>query len=102
MATYIHIAQIDVAPEDEAEFNRLYDEEHVPRLTAVPGVISGRRFKLNGGARGTIPRYLAIYELESPDIPQSKAWEEAAETPNWLRVRKTMTARTGGTFKAMD
>jgi hypothetical protein len=102
MATkYIHIAQIDVAPEDEAEFNRLYDEEHVPRLTAVPGVISGRRFKLHTPGPAAIPRYLAVYELESPDIPQSKAWKEAAETPNWHRVRKTMTARTGGTFEAM-
>ncbi len=102
MAKYIHIAQIDVPPEHEAEFNRLYDEEHVPRITSVPGVISGRRFKIRGGKRGEIPRYLAIYELESPDIPQSKAWEEAAETPNWHRVRKTMTARQGGTFEAME
>ena len=93
MAKYIHVAQIDVPPEHEAEFNRLYDEEHVPRITSVPGVISGRRFKLNNGARGEIPRYLAIYELESPDIPLSKAWEIAAETPNWHKVRKTMTAR---------
>jgi len=102
MSNYIHIAQIDVPPEHEAEFNRLYDEEHVPRITSVPGVISGRRYKLNAGARGEIPRYLAIYELESPDIPQSKAWEEAAETPNWRRVRKTMTMRMGGTFEAME
>lgn len=102
MAKYIHIAQIDVPAEHEAEFNRLYDEEHVPRITSVPGVISGRRFKLNGGARGEIPRYLAIYELESPDIPQSKEWEIAAETPNWHKVRKTMTARMGGTFEAME
>jgi hypothetical protein len=79
MSKYIHIAQIDVPAEHEAEFNRLYDEEHVPRITSVPGVLSGRRFKLNGGARGEIPRYLAIYELES-----------------------TMTARMGGTFEAME
>lgn len=102
MARYIHIAQIEVPPEHEAEFNRLYDSEHVPRITSVPGVISGRRFKLNGGARGEIPRYLAIYELESPDIPQSKAWEEAAETPSWHKVRQTMTARLGGTFEEME
>ena len=69
MTKYIHIAQIDVAPEHEAEFNRLYDEEHVPRITSVPGVISGRRFKLNGGTRGEIPRYLAIYQLEIAGHP---------------------------------
>ena len=99
---YIYIAQIDVAPEDEAEFNRLYDAEHIPRLTAVPGVISGRRYKLNTTGAGSVPRYLAIYELESPDIPGSKAWKEAAETPNWHRVRKTMTVRNGGGFTLME
>ena len=101
-AKYIYIAQIDVAPEDEAEFNRLYDAEHIPRLTAVPGVISGRRYKLNAPGAGTVPRYLAIYELESPDIPQSEAWRVAAETENWLRVRKTMTVRNGGGFTLIE
>ena len=101
MSKYIFIAQIDVPPEREEEFNNLYDTEHVPRLTAVPGVISGRRYKLTQPGAGDVPRYLAIYELESPDIPQSEAWREAGETPNWLRVRTTMTARMGGTFEEM-
>jgi hypothetical protein len=102
MARYIHVAQIEVPAEHEAEFNSLYDSEHVPRITSVPGVISGRRYKLDDAGWGGVPRYLAIYELESGDLPHTKAWEEAAETPTWHAMRKKMTVRQGGTFKVMD
>jgi hypothetical protein len=40
---------MNVAPEAEAEFNAWYNEEHVPALGAVPGCLSARRFKTNGG-----------------------------------------------------
>jgi hypothetical protein len=39
----ILIVRIDVAPQMEEEFNRWYDQEHVPNILAVPGVIFGKR-----------------------------------------------------------
>ena len=40
---YLFIVNMDVEPEKEALFNEVYDEEHVPYLSNVPGVISVKR-----------------------------------------------------------
>jgi len=74
---------MNVVPEAEADFNDWYDTEHVPRLSAVPGCISARRFKAQSG----VHRYVALYHLASPDVCSSKAWEEAAVTPWTVRMR---------------
>ena len=76
----------NVAPDVEAEFNAWYDEEHVPRLSALPGVLMARRFKTAGAAiAGSADRkYIATYHLASPDVCESAAWKEAALTA-WTR-----------------
>ena len=40
---YLFIVNMDVEPEKESLFNEVYDEEHVPYLSNVPGVISVKR-----------------------------------------------------------
>lgn len=88
--TYLMIASMDVDPEHEALFNEVYDTEHVPFLTQVPGVLSIKRYQRQeltmniGGTRQTIrhenePKYTAIYEIESPDVLTSEAWNQAVE-----------------------
>src|ERR1051326_3349908 len=60
----------DIDPEYEAEYHRWYDEEHIAHLLAVPGFLSaGRYVALKGG-----PKYLALYELEAPDVLRSPAF----------------------------
>ena len=68
------------APEAEAEFNAWYDEEHIPRLSGVPGCLSARRYTITSAQSEGRQRYLAIYHLTSPDVSSSKAWKEAAVT----------------------
>ena len=91
---YIFTASMDVAPEKEALFNEVYDEEHVPSLLKVPGVISVTRIKKQpltlsiGGEKREIvaegePAHSAIYEIESPDVLVSEAWAEAVEAGRW-------------------
>ena len=90
---YLFIASMDVAPEKEALFNEVYDQEHVPSLLKVPGVIAvtrikGEPFAVNiGGERREMPaagpRYSAIYEIESPEVLTSAAWAEAVEAGRW-------------------
>jgi hypothetical protein len=77
----------NVAAEAEAEFNEWYDTEHIPRLSALPGVLMARRFKAAGAAiAGSADRkYVATYHLTSPDVCESPDWKEAALTP---RTRK--------------
>ena len=42
---YLFIASMDVDPEHESLFNEVYDQEHVPILSKVPGVLSVARLK---------------------------------------------------------
>jgi hypothetical protein len=93
-AKYLMIASMDVDPEHEAIFNEVYDQEHVPYLSQVPGVLSIKRCERQelvmniGGERKTIqienePKYTAIYELESPEVLTSAAWDRAVEKGRW-------------------
>lgn len=91
---YLFIASMDVDPKREALFNEVYDTEHCPLLSQVPGVISVARFETQklkmiiGGETRTIvienePKYQALYELESPEVLISKAWAEAVDSGRW-------------------
>ena len=60
----------DIDPEFEAEFNRWYDDEQIPRLLQVPGFLSAGRYSAVKGG----PKYLAVYELEDHDVLRSSAY----------------------------
>jgi hypothetical protein len=91
---YLFVVSMDVTKEKEALFNEVYDTEHVPLLLKVPGVkavtrmktepaafnIGGDRKVLDGGGE---PNYVAIYEIDSPDVLLSKEWAAAAEKGRW-------------------
>jgi hypothetical protein len=91
---YLFMVSMDVMKEKEALFNEVYDTEHVPLLLKVPGVravsrlktepaavtIGGERKVLDGGGE---PHYVALYEIDSPDVLLSKEWAEAAEQGRW-------------------
>ena len=55
------IASMDVDPDKEALFHEVYDQEHVPVIKGVPGVLSVARFQRQdltlviGGERRTNP-----------------------------------------------
>ena len=93
-AKYLFIVSMDVEPEFEDLFNEVYDTEHLPNICKVPGVITAYRLKLevaelSVGSRAanksaeTPQRYMAIYELESPDLPGSDAWAAQADIGRW-------------------
>ncbi|HYR66286.1 MAG TPA: hypothetical protein VEP47_09155 [Reyranella sp.] len=91
---YLFVVSMDVTKEKEALFNEVYDTEHVPLLLKVPGVKAVTRMKTEpaafniGGERkildgGSAPNYVAIYEIDSPDVLLSKEWAAAAEKGRW-------------------
>jgi hypothetical protein len=93
-AKWLFTAAMDVDPDKEAIFNEVYDKEHIPIITKVPGVLSATRLKLDtlrismGGETKTIdpqgaPRYAAIYELASPDVLTSAEWTKAVDQGRW-------------------
>lgn len=79
------LVMIEVEPGYEAEFNRWYNEEHVPERLGCPGFLNARRFVAIEGE----PKYLALYDLESPDVLQSEDYRKlTAGTPWTNSIRK--------------
>ncbi|MDX1373937.1 MAG: DUF4286 family protein [Burkholderiales bacterium] len=81
------IVTAEVDPEVEADWNRWYDEVHLPAALACPGVLRGRRYLSAGaivetvrGARSRDVRriYTTVYELDSP---------QAVDTPEFQAMR---------------
>lgn len=75
------IVTAEVDAEVEADWNRWYDEVHVPDVLACPGVRGGRRYVSSGKAvewdraqrRESSARiYTAVYELDSPAVVETK------------------------------
>lgn len=90
------LMMIDVKPEDEAEFNRWYNEEHIPELMALPGFLSARRFEVEGEGH----KFLAIYELENTralNNPQYLAWREASVSTKLMSAK--FVARTRRVYR---
>jgi hypothetical protein len=113
-ARYIFTASMDVDADKEDLFNEVYDDEHVPMLLKVPGVVSVTRLKQAplklsiGGEEKTVdtsaePTYSAIYEIESPDVLTSKEWADAIEQGRWPEQVRPYTSNRRHTLqKVMD
>ena len=99
LGQYLYTAAMSISADRESLFNEVYDEEHIPIIRKVPGVISVTRLKLDtlrmamGGETKTMdpqgaPRYAAIYELESPEVLTSPAFAKAVDQGRWaIHVR---------------
>ena len=100
---YLFMVAMDVAKDKEALFNEVYDKEHVPLLSKVPGVrgvsrlktepaafnIGGERKVLDGAGQAS---YVAIYEIDSPAVLLSKEWAEAGEKGRWPKEVRPFTS----------
>lgn len=75
-------------PALEEEFNAWYDTEHIPERLAVPGIHTGLRYISTGAS----PRFLAIYDLETPEVMDSPAYRRVA-FDNFSPWTRRVTAR---------
>ena len=69
-----HVLAVLSNPTDgnDDEYNAWYDDTHLADVLTVPGFVAARRFALAApvpGQDGPAQRYLAIYEVESDDLP---------------------------------
>ena len=74
---------MDVAPEADNDFNDWYDQEHVPRLFSIDGVMSARRYRAPSGG----PRYIATYHTTTPEVADSDDWKVQIDSRWGDRVR---------------
>jgi hypothetical protein len=88
----LRLVMMDIPPENEQEFNRIYDAEHMRNMTDVPGVRCGARFKLKSSSRESdMPRYLAIYVVDSPAVLDSPEWHAATLRGGWRKKIRPLT-----------
>ena len=72
----------DVEEGSDAEFNRWYQQQHLPEQLGVAGFTGGRRYQ----ALGAQPAYLAVYECESLAVLSSPSYRQCTANPtDWTR-----------------
>ena len=87
-ARHFYMVTFEIAREDEAEFNEIYDTEHVPNILKVKGVVGVVRFKdAAPNAAGWLV-YSALYLLERADLPDTPEWKKASEIGRWAPVMR--------------
>lgn len=68
---------VDIGSEHEDEFNRWYNDEHIPGRLAIPGVLNAARYTAVRGG----PKYLTCYELTDARIWYSDHWQNLLNNP---------------------
>ncbi len=81
---------MNVLPEVDAEFNAWFDDEHIPNLLKVPGVLAARRFRMQAGGSH---RYLILYHLSKPEVQASAEWKQGGASPWTDRMKPHFLAR---------
>jgi len=73
---------VDFDPAGEADFNEWYNTEHLLERAMVRGFYNARRYVAIHGA----PKYMALYDTESPDVLTNDAYKFILENPtDWSR-----------------
>ena len=96
---YIYIAAMDVDADKEAAFNEVYDTEHIPTILKVPGVVSATRYEVVDGQ----PKYMAVYEVETPELPNSEVFRAATDEGRWpTEIRPFTRNRYHAVYKVIE
>ena len=77
--TALMMVSADIPADQEEEFNRWYNEEHLKDLLAVPGILDGARYE----ATKSGPKHMAVYELESANVINTDAMKALRPFTEW-------------------
>jgi hypothetical protein len=78
--TALMMVWVDVPADNEADFNKWYNEEHLTELMSVPGILDAARYE----AVSSGPKHLACYEIESTDVFETEAFKNRPVT-EWAK-----------------
>jgi hypothetical protein len=82
----------------EDDFVAWYREEHIRMLLEVPG---WRRVRLFRQVEGDGPAFMAVHELETPDVFNHERYTEAISTPWRHRIRSSVTRYERNLFRLL-
>lgn len=99
-APIILLVSLSVKAEAEEDFNKWYDEEHIPMLAKAPGWVRSRRYILKDAGsfgiegskkEGLPPKYLAVHEWTEAMDQESEEYKAATNTPWRARIVPSLT-----------
>jgi hypothetical protein len=77
------LTSMNIDANDEAEFNRWYDREHLEERVAIEGFLEARRYVAHEGH----PKYLSLYSTETFEVLDSPAYRTAlANQTAWSKA----------------
>jgi hypothetical protein len=85
-APFFYLVTFEIAPEDEAEFNEIYDTEHIPNILEVDGVLQVIRFRDAEPTAAGWLHYSALYMIARPDLPGTPEWRAKSDIGRWAPV----------------
>jgi hypothetical protein len=91
LSSAILFSEMTPPPAWEDDFNRWYDQEHIPLRMAVPGFRSAQRYRATDGAG-----YLAVYEMETLAVLKTPAYTAVKNAPS-ERTRRMLGGVSGFT-----
>ena len=89
-ASYAYMVRIECDLEHDEEFRDWYGRDHLQAACSVGGVHTAKLYRATAGE----PRYLAVYELDAPDIPGSPAWRAGTQSEWTERMRPLFKNRS--------
>jgi hypothetical protein len=87
-AKFFYMVTFEIAQEDEALFNEIYDTEHVPNILRVKGVKGCMRVRDHAPNEAGWLLYSTIYFLTDANLPETTAWKEASDTGRWAPLMR--------------
>jgi hypothetical protein len=85
-------------PDAYEDFVAWYAEEHIRMLLAIPG---WRRVRLFQQVEGAGPAFMAVHELDTPDVFDHDNYAKAIGTPWRARIRTSVTRYERNLFKLL-
>jgi hypothetical protein len=98
-APFCMMITFEIAPEDEAEFNDIYDNDHIPNILKLKGVIEVIRFKDAVPNEKGLLVYSALYILAQENLHQTAEWKAVSDLGRWapvIRPKVKSRARRAG------
>lgn len=88
MPTALFIVKATITKDQEAAFNRWYNEEHCPQVLQYPGAVSARRYRAIFGE--DTYQYMAVYEFQDEDTLR-----RFVESPHMKELKREYDAHFG-------
>lgn len=98
-APYSMMITFEIVPEDEAEFNDIYDNDHIPTIMKLRGVREVIRFRDAAPNENGHLVYSALYLMDRENLHETPEWKELSDTGRWapvIRPKVKSRARRAG------